>query len=67
MIKLAYDRMIDGIGRLSFPYLNKILKSWYENKWLNVQDVTEKDILNRSKEKVRKRPLMIWKRLKTWL
>ena len=51
MIKLAYDRMIDGIGRLSFPYLNKILKSWYENKWLNVQDVTEKDILNRSKEK----------------
>ncbi len=46
MIELAYDRMVDGIGRLSFPYLNTILKSWHENHLKTVEDVLQKDTPN---------------------
>lgn len=30
LIKLAYERTIDNIGKLSFPYINSILSSWHE-------------------------------------
>lgn len=30
MVKLAYERAIDQIGKVSFPYINKILSSWHE-------------------------------------
>lgn len=29
MIKLAYERTIDQIGKVSFAYINKILESWH--------------------------------------
>lgn len=30
IIKLAYERTIDNIGKASFPYTNKILAAWFE-------------------------------------
>ncbi len=30
MIKLAYERTVERTGKLSFPYVNSILRSWYE-------------------------------------
>ena len=30
VIKLAYERTIDNIGKQSFPYTNKILSAWHE-------------------------------------
>ena len=30
MVKLAYERAINQIGKLSFPYINKILASWHD-------------------------------------
>lgn len=31
MVKLAFERTVDNIGKISFAYMNKILKQWYEN------------------------------------
>ena len=30
MVKLAYERAVERTGKLSFPYVNSILRSWYE-------------------------------------
>ena len=30
MVKLAYERTVDQIGKVSFAYINKILTSWHE-------------------------------------
>ena len=30
LIKLAYDRTVDNTGKISFPYLNKILTQWHQ-------------------------------------
>ncbi len=30
MIQLAYERTVDTIGKVSFPYTNSILQSWHE-------------------------------------
>lgn len=30
LIKLAYERAVDRTSKLSFPYINSILKSWFE-------------------------------------
>lgn len=30
LIGLAYDRTVDNTGKISFPYLNKILNRWHE-------------------------------------
>lgn len=32
LIRLAYERTIENIGKLSFPYIDSILKSWHEKK-----------------------------------
>lgn len=31
MIRLAYERAIDSIGNMSFPYIDKILSNWFKN------------------------------------
>ncbi len=43
MIQLAYERAVDKIGRLSFPYIHKILQSWYQNDLRTPEDVAERD------------------------
>ena len=38
MVKLAYERTIDQIGKVSFPDTNKILTSWHEKGITNPKD-----------------------------
>lgn len=35
----AYDRTIDNIGELKFPYINKIIMSWHENGLKTAEEV----------------------------
>lgn len=56
IIKLAYEKTVGTIGKLSFPYLNKILFSWNEKGYKTVEDITETEFkksnkVNRDKEK----------------
>ena len=43
MITLAYERTVDKIGKVSFPYINKILQSWHENHITTPEEVLERD------------------------
>ena len=35
MIRLAFEKTVDNIGKISFTYMHKILKQWFENKITN--------------------------------
>lgn len=37
IITCAYDKTIDAINKLSFPYINKILCGWYENGLTSIE------------------------------
>ncbi|MCI8405500.1 MAG: DnaD domain protein [Oscillospiraceae bacterium] len=39
IIKLAYERTITAINKLSFPYINKILQSWHEKGYSTLDAV----------------------------
>ena len=39
LIRLAYERTVENIGKLSFPYIDSILKSWYEKKIITPEQV----------------------------
>lgn len=39
VIQLAYERTIKSIGKLAFPYMNKILLSWHEKNYKNLDDI----------------------------
>ncbi len=41
LVMLAYDRTIDSIGSLKFPYMNKILLNWNTNGLKSVADVED--------------------------
>ena len=43
MIKEAYERCIDTKGKLSFAYINGILKDWYEKGWKLPADIESTD------------------------
>lgn len=46
LIILSYDKTIDTIGELSFPYMNSILESWNKN---NIKSVDQaNDLINKS-------------------
>lgn len=51
MIGAAYERMIQWIGKLSFPYMNKILTSWHEQGFATVEEAeSEKKAQSGKKE-----------------
>ena len=50
MVECAYERMILSIGKLSFPYIGKILSSWNEKGYHTLDDVREKDGKGRAKQ-----------------
>lgn len=59
MIELAYNRTIDRIGKLSFAYVDTILKSWYENQLRTAKEVEDKDmpaVPKKSKKQSGKQP-----------
>lgn len=43
MIQIAYERTVDRIGKISFPYINKILQSWKENGIFTPADLETKE------------------------
>ena len=38
MVELAYDKTVDGIGKPSFNYMDKILRKWHENGIKNADE-----------------------------
>ena len=47
MLDLVYEKCIDQTGKFSFPYINKILESWYMNKSFTPAQVEQNDIKNK--------------------
>lgn len=43
MIKNAYERTVTNTGKLSMPYMNSILKSWFEKGIKTVSQIAEKE------------------------
>ena len=43
MVELAYDKTVDGIGKPSFNYMDKILRKWNENGITNADDAAAFD------------------------
>lgn len=43
MIRLAYDKTVLNTGKLSFPYMNKILKTWHEGGIHTPAQVEQRD------------------------
>lgn len=52
MIKLAYEMCIDNTGKLAFPYINKILNSWYEKGIKTSKDVEDNEQSRKQSEAV---------------
>ena len=44
MIRLAYERAVDKIGKLSFPYINRILVNWHQKNILTPADIDTLDV-----------------------
>ena len=42
-IRMAYERTIDNIGKLSMPYMNKIILRWNEDGLITAEQITQKD------------------------
>lgn len=55
VIQLAYEKTITAIGKLAFPYLNKILQSWHENGYKTVTDVISDGGVNKSNHTANKK------------
>ncbi len=53
MLKLAYEMCLDNTSKLSFPYINKILSSWY-GKDIKTPDAVEENEKNRQSDSVNK-------------
>lgn len=51
MIYEAYQRTLDGAGKLSFQYMDKILQSWRDSGFTVVSQVNESEAKRRTKEK----------------
>ena len=43
MVELAYDKTVDGIGKVSFNYMDKIIRKWNENGITNAEDAAAFD------------------------
>lgn len=41
MLKAAYDICIDSTGKMSFPYINKILEKWHKDGVKRVEDINK--------------------------
>ncbi len=52
MIKIAYEKCVDNTGKLSFPYINKILLSWHEKGISTPEGVENNENSRRHEEAV---------------
>lgn len=51
LIKEAYERCIDVKGKLSFAYINGILKDWHDKGIMSLPDIEKKSVKPKSEEK----------------
>ena len=51
MIRSAYERTVDNTGKLSMPYMNTILKSWFDKGIKSVSQIAEKEAATSRKGK----------------
>lgn len=61
MVELAYDKTVDSIGKVSFNYMDKILRTWFENGIKSAEaaedfDVRTKPVKKQSKANVQAQP-----------
>lgn len=43
MLRTAYELNVDSTGKMSLPYINKILKSWYDAGFITLEDIEKTD------------------------
>lgn len=43
MLRIAYEANVDNTGKMSLPYINKILKRWYDAGIFNPEDIERLD------------------------
>ena len=53
MIRNAYEKTVKNTGKVSMPYMNTILKSWFEKGIKTVSQIAEKEKAAPQKEKGR--------------
>lgn len=53
MIKIAYEMCVDNTGKLSFPYINRILTTWNEKNIKTPSDVEQTEITRKQNEKIK--------------
>ncbi|MGN0638165.1 MAG: DnaD domain protein [Huintestinicola sp.] len=56
MVELAYDKTVDSIGKVSFNYMDKILRKWHENGITNAEDAAAFDERTKPVRKTEKKP-----------
>lgn len=55
MIALAYEEMANHCTKLSFAYMNKVLRNWHKNGYKTPEEVAEANRLYREKKKADKK------------
>ncbi len=50
MIREAYERTVDQIGKMSFPYINKILASWHDKGFRTPQEAQGEKTTSRTEK-----------------
>lgn len=53
MIRTAYEKTVTNTGKISMPYMNTILKSWFEKGIKTVSQIQEKESVPTQKQKSR--------------
>ena len=53
MIRNAYERTVANTGKIAMPYMNSILKTWYEKGIKTVSQIAEKELAPAKKDKGR--------------
>lgn len=55
LIEYAYEKTIESIDKLNFPYINKILENWYENGLLTKSQIDSANIKRNSNPETEKK------------
>lgn len=50
IVKLAYERTITAINKLSFPYINKILQSWHDKGYATLDAILTNEGIGRRQQ-----------------
>ena len=50
LVELAYDRTVENTGKLSWAYMNKIIRSWYDSGIKDAEGVKREDTIHNSKK-----------------